>query len=210
MNLFEQGLQRYLSPDDLKKIRAVTTGIGGAGGLGSNIAVALVRSGFRKFKIIDSDTIVPSDLNRQFYFLDDIDAPKVLTLKKHLAAINPDIVVETALERWDPHNARDFFRDCDVIVEAFDKTGTKKSFVEYYQDKTPWVVSGIGMAGTNRKDPITVKKAGNIFFVGDRTSDVDRGLFPLAPRVMTCAAMMAEIILDLTLDGKIRPSETAS
>ena len=44
-------------------------GIAGAGGLGSNCAAALVRTGFRHIKIADFDVVDYSNLNRQFYFL---------------------------------------------------------------------------------------------------------------------------------------------
>ena len=43
-------------------------GIAGAGGLGSNVAVHLVRSGISSLKICDFDVIENSNLNRQFYF----------------------------------------------------------------------------------------------------------------------------------------------
>ena len=40
-------------------------GIAGAGGIGSNVAVHLVRSGVESIKIADFDTIEKSNLNRQ-------------------------------------------------------------------------------------------------------------------------------------------------
>ncbi len=42
-------------------------GIAGAGGLGSNVAVNLVRTGITSIKIVDFDEIEESNLNRQFY-----------------------------------------------------------------------------------------------------------------------------------------------
>ena len=55
-------------------------GIGGAGGLGSNVAVNLVRSGITDIKIADFDVIEQSNLNRQFYFRDQIGQNKVNAL----------------------------------------------------------------------------------------------------------------------------------
>ena len=43
-------------------------GIAGAGGIGSNVAVNLVRSGVDNFIIADFDKIEESNLNRQYYF----------------------------------------------------------------------------------------------------------------------------------------------
>ncbi len=61
------------------------------------------------------------------------------------------------------------------------------------------IVSGVGMAGLSEKKPMTVKKMGNVYICGDRSTDSAQGHPPMAPRVTQCAAMMAEIILDLTL-----------
>lgn len=68
MNSFEKGLSDYIGHDRLSKIQQIKIGIAGAGGLGSNCAFNLVRSGFTKFKIVDFDLVEPSNLNRQFYF----------------------------------------------------------------------------------------------------------------------------------------------
>jgi sulfur carrier protein ThiS adenylyltransferase len=57
MNPFEQGLLRYLTKEQLAIIQKQHIGIGGAGGLGSNVAMILTRSGFKHFQIIDSDII---------------------------------------------------------------------------------------------------------------------------------------------------------
>jgi len=70
MNKFEQELIQYLGTENLEKAQDVKIGIAGLGGLGSNCAMNLVRSGFIKFKIADFDKIEYSNLNRQFYFED--------------------------------------------------------------------------------------------------------------------------------------------
>ena len=59
------------------------------------------------------------------------------------------------------------------------------------------------MAGLTKKKPMTIKSIGNITFVGDQSTDSALGHPPMAPRVTACAAMMAEIVLDLTLNIKI-------
>ena len=77
MNVFEKGLERYLRPQALQKIRSLHIGIGGAGGLGSNCALNLVRCGFSHFTIADFDRVEVSNLNRQFFFLNQVEKPKV-------------------------------------------------------------------------------------------------------------------------------------
>ncbi|MCK5580567.1 MAG: sulfur carrier protein ThiS adenylyltransferase ThiF [Candidatus Omnitrophica bacterium] len=199
MNSFEQGLLRYLTENQLKRIQSKTIGIGGAGGLGSNIALTLVRCGFKNLEILDSDVVEASNLNRQQFSLEDIGKDKVIVLKKRLRAINPDAQITTHKILWSLENSPSFFNGCDFILEAFDHAECKRDFVEYYQDKTPHLISGNGMAGLLQKKPITIKTIGNIHIVGDNTTDIADGHPPMAPRVTICAAMMAEIVLDLSL-----------
>ena len=198
-NPFESGLLRYLSLEQLKTIQSQRIGIAGAGGLGSNIAVALVRTGFRNLTILDKDKIDASNLNRQDYTLVEIGKPKVRTLKTRLIAINPDVEVVTHKSEWTPQTADGFFGQCTILVEAFDQAGIKAAFVTWASAHAKYVVSGNGMAGLITKSPMTVKKIGNIYMIGDQTTSITDGNPPLAPRVLQCAAKMAEIVLDLTL-----------
>ena len=68
-------------------------GIAGAGGLGSNCAVALARSGVGTLVISDFDIIEEPNLNRQYYFTDQVGLMKTVALKENIARINPDVSV---------------------------------------------------------------------------------------------------------------------
>ena len=78
---------------------------------------------------------------------------------------------------------------------------TKASFLDYYSDKIPYIVSGNGMAGISGP-PLSITQHGNIFIVGDSATDTACGHPPMAPRVTTCAAMMAQAIFELTLNDQ--------
>lgn len=199
VNLFENGLKKHLTKKQLAKIHSVKIGIGGAGGLGSNVAMVLVRSGFNKLEILDADTIDPSNLNRQQFFINDVGKNKVTALRKLLRAINPAADISIYKTKWTPALGEKFFIDCDFVIEAFDGIKDKRDFVEFYRTRAGVVVSGVGMAGLQVGKPLTVQKAGNIYFVGDRRTNVSKTNPPMAPRVTACAALMAEVILDLTL-----------
>ena len=58
--------QRF-SPEVYEKMQAASAAIAGLGGLGSNIAVMLARTGIGKLKLIDFDRVDLSNLNRQVY-----------------------------------------------------------------------------------------------------------------------------------------------
>ena len=66
MESLREDLIKKLGEEKLLIIEGSRIGIAGAGGLGSNCAHNLVRSGFKKFTIVDFDTITPSNLDRQF------------------------------------------------------------------------------------------------------------------------------------------------
>ena len=202
MNIFEQGLLKYLTTDQLHRIQTKKIGIGGAGGLGSNCAMILVRSGFKHFEIIDKDVIDASNLNRQQYYVDEIGLAKVEVTKTRLLKINPQAEITIHRHEWNEDNAINHFKGFDFIVEAFDVVDWKHRFVQYHAPRFPIVVSGVGMAGLTKKEPMSVKRVGNIYICGDRSTDSHQGHPPMAPRVSACAAMMAEIILDITLDIK--------
>ena len=59
-------------------------GIAGVGGIGSNVACMLVRSGLPFLKIIDFDVVDEGNLNRQFYFADQVGMQKVTALSENL------------------------------------------------------------------------------------------------------------------------------
>lgn len=200
MNVFETALLRYLKPQQLDMIQRQRIGIGGAGGLGSNACAALVRTGFRHIEIIDKDIVEASNLNRQDYTLADIGKPKVECLKARLLAINPDVTIICHHCEWSPATANDLFKGTSIIVEAFDKADIKTQFVEFYATRAPFIVSGNGMAGVNPDtSAVSLRRIGHIYIVGDGITSINDGHPPLAPRVIQCAAKMAELVLSLTL-----------
>ena len=69
------------------RLRNKSVGIAGCGGLGSNCAVALARIGVGRLVIADFDDVSAGNLNRQYYFLDQVGLKKVLALKENIARI---------------------------------------------------------------------------------------------------------------------------
>jgi len=104
-----------------EKLKRKTVGIAGAGGLGSNCAVALARVGIGKLIIADFDVVSLSNLNRQYYFYDQIGKKKTTSLKENILRINPSCNVVAYDVFVDKTNISELFHECDIIVEAFDK-----------------------------------------------------------------------------------------
>ncbi|MCF8067208.1 MAG: sulfur carrier protein ThiS adenylyltransferase ThiF [Desulfobacterales bacterium] len=169
-------------------------GIAGIGGIGSNVAVNLLRSGIRHFKIADFDKIEKSNLNRQFYFEDQIGLYKADVLAENLKRIDASVVIEKKILKLDTGNLLNFFDDCDVIVEGFDGTESKKVLIESFGNAEKLVVSASGIAG-NRIDDIRIKKIGNCHIFGDMKTDTSK-YNPYLPKIMIITAMMTHAILE--------------
>lgn len=200
MNTFEQGLLRYFTANMLAKIQSVKIGIAGAGGLGSNCAQLLVRSGFKKFKIVDFDCIDYSNLNRQFYFLHQVAKPKAPMLRENLRQINPDVEIDIVQTKIDENNINGLFGDCDVVVEAVDRAEFKKMIVEHYIASGKLLVAASGLAGWGDSDRIRVQKIkDNFYLVGDLTTASGPDCPPVAPCVNIAAAKQADVILNWVL-----------
>ncbi|VBB05925.1 Hypothetical protein LUCI_1136 [Lucifera butyrica] len=198
--IFRTALEQYLSPEQLSVLGSVKIGIAGAGGLGSNCSVCLVRSGFRRFRIIDYDCVEPGNLNRQFFFPDQIGMPKVDALAQTLRRIEPDLELELIRQKITAEDAGGWFQDCDVVLECVDVAATKALLVEQYAPTGKLVVAVSGIAGWGESDRLRVRnRGGNLYLIGDETSGVDR-LPPLAPLVTAAAAKQADIVLAHILD----------
>ncbi|MBU1083877.1 MAG: sulfur carrier protein ThiS adenylyltransferase ThiF [Candidatus Omnitrophota bacterium] len=203
MNRFEKELLKYLGEANFKKVRSVKVGIAGLGGLGSNCAMNLVRSGFKRFIIADLDKVDMSNLNRQFYFYDQIGRAKTAALNDNLKKINPDLKIEEYNGKVRRNNAVTIFEGCDIVVEAFDRAEDKAMIVEALLPAGKFIVSVSGIAGIGDSDGIKVRKIGkNLVVIGDMTSDVKHAP-PMSPRVNIAAAKQADVVLEYVVKGEL-------
>ncbi len=196
---FKNDLVRKLGIENLKKIEKVRIGIAGAGGLGSNCALNLVRVGFKKFTIVDFDVVEASNLDRQFYFADQIGKNKVEALKENLLRINSELELEVKKNKIEKENVGKLFKDCEIVVECFDKAEYKSMIVEEMLLDNKFIVSVSGVGGIGNSDEIKIKKIKeNFIVVGDLKSDIQ--ISPaLSPRVIIAAAKQADVILEYVL-----------
>jgi sulfur carrier protein ThiS adenylyltransferase len=176
-------------------------GIAGCGGLGSNCAVALARTGIGKLILVDDDKLEASNLNRQYFFADQIGEYKSMALRDNIHRIDDTIMVETHVVRLDPNLITELFADCDVIIEAFDRDNEKQMIIETVLGDMPdkSIVSGQGLAGYGKNDLIGTMHSGRLYIVGDHQSEVSPDHPPLAPRVGIVAHMQANLVLEILL-----------
>ena len=189
----------YLTPEERAALESVRVGIAGAGGLGSNCAMHLVRSGVKHITIADFDVVNESNLNRQFFFRDQIGQKKVEAIKANLLRIEPDADIRAVDIRLDASSAREVFADCGIVVEAFDAVDAKVMLVSAFASSGKKLVTASGLAGWGRSNAMRVRKMGSIVAIGDGETSVGDGAAPVSPRVGIAAAMEANAVVSLLL-----------
>lgn len=186
-------------PGSAEILKNKTVAVAGCGGLGSNIAISLVRSGVGHLIIADFDKVELSNLNRQQFVREDIGKPKVEVLAEHLKNINPEVKITAIDRKLDPENIKELFKDADILIEAFDLASSKlwliESWLETYPSKP--VIAGSGMSGLGNFEKIHVRIAGNLYICGDEISEMTMGL--MAPRVAIVANLQAMTALEILL-----------
>ena len=195
---FFNGLAAKHGPELQKKFAAASVAVCGAGGLGSNIAIALARAGVGRLKIIDFDKIEITNLNRQQYFADQIGLFKAVALKENLSKIAPYCEVEAEVVKITEENITSLLKGFSIVCEAFDKAEAKAMLVNAVLENMPetYLVSGSGMASLNSANSIKTRKITDKFYLcGDLTNDVDAGTGLFGARVLVCAAHQAHTIL---------------
>ncbi len=197
-------VNQYLSPGERRKLNAVRVGIAGAGGLGSNCAMHLVRSGVTHLTVVDFDVVSESNLNRQFYFRDQVGMKKVEALKANLLRIDSGADVRAVDKKLDEKSLSEVFSDCDVVVEALDTVEAKAMLLSTLAQTGKNIVTASGMAGWGRSNEMRVHLMGaTIVVVGDCESEVSESAAPHSPRVGIAAAMEANSVVALLLGEEV-------
>ena len=201
MELKEEDLLKRNVKGISKKLKKTRVCILGLGGLGSNVAILLARSGIGFLKLVDFDTVETSNLNRQQYRISHIGMKKTEALKNIIKDINPFVEVETLDIKVDRENIYSIVGDIEIVVEAFDRAETKAMILEeLLTDKNKIVVSASGMAGLGSANEIVTRKIkDNFYLIGDNYSDYEEYSGIMSTRVMICAAHQANVVLRLIL-----------
>lgn len=184
-------------------------GIAGAGGLGSNCAVALARSGVGTIIICDFDTVELSNLNRQYYFTEQAGMLKVDALKENIRKIDPGIKVITHAIKLSRENIPSVFKGSRIIVEAFDDAGMKEMLISTVQSdmKGTVIIAASGLAGWDSAEYIKCRKIDDTLYIcGDEETEASCDNPPLAPRVGIVANIQANIVIDLLMRSDEDPA----
>jgi sulfur carrier protein ThiS adenylyltransferase len=181
-----------------------SVGIAGAGGLGSNAAMALARAGVGHLLLVDYDRVEASNLTRQYYFRDQVGMFKVDALKSNIARAAEGVKVEAVCQKLVPGKMSEPFCHVDVVVEALDRAELKARLVKEVLRQLPGkpVVAASGVTGWGSSGRIEYKKVACLHVIQDRRAkSSDEGVL-LAPKVCTMANMQADMVLALLLGAE--------
>lgn len=198
----DRAFDERFGPEMKRKLSDAHVAVAGLGGLGSNIAIMLARSGVGHLFLVDFDRVDTTNLNRQAYRIPHIGRKKTEALQDILREINPYLDIRTECIKVTPENALGLFGGYPIVCEAFDVPEQKAMLISAIlsQCRDTIVVSGNGMAGYGDSNSIETKQIMKRLYVcGDRTTDVGDGTGLIAPRVAICAGHQANKVLQLIL-----------
>lgn len=181
-----------------KRFSSATVAVCGLGGLGSNIATALARSGIGKLLLIDFDCVDVTNLHRQQYKASQIGRYKAEALAENLLEIAPYTEIHTVTVKITEENFAELLKEADIVCEAFDHAESKAMLVNGVLEQLPhcYLIASSGMAGMNTPNTIRTRKIMKRFYLcGDEVSEAADSIGLVAPRVMLCAAHQAHTVL---------------
>ena len=159
MNEIFSRTEALLGADAMERLKKARVAVFGIGGVGGYAVEALARSGVGTLDLIDSDTVSPSNINRQIIALHStVGMLKVEAAKARVRDINPDAAVNTYPLFYLPETAAQFdFSQYDYIIDAVDTVAAKLSLAEAARDAGVPILSAMG-AG-NKLDPTAFEVA---------------------------------------------------
>ncbi len=197
-----------------EKLLAAKVLIIGMGGLGSPVALYLAASGVGQLTIVDFDTVELSNLQRQIiHSTPTIGQAKVISAKASIAAINPEISVQTIHDKLDAEALLKHVKAHDVIVDGTDNFTTRFAINQACVTAAKPLVSGavIRMEGQVTTFDLSQKNAACYRCLYDETGELDdtcstNGV--LSPVVGIIGSIQSteviKVILDLpTLHGRL-------
>lgn len=120
-----------LGEECMQRLREKRVIVFGVGGVGSWCAESLVRTGLEHITIVDSDTVMASNINRQLPAdVTTIGRAKVEVLKEHFLHINPEVQVNARQERYTSESSASFrLNEYDYVIDAIDSVPDKMHLI---------------------------------------------------------------------------------
>ena len=116
-----------LTMEESELLRTKTVAVIGCGGLGGYIIEQLARLGIGMIRIVDGDVFEETNLNRQLFSdVNVLGKPKTEVSRARIAAVNPEVLVQSLYGYLGEDNAEAFLCGCDAVVGALDNIYTRR------------------------------------------------------------------------------------
>ncbi|HEY9786699.1 MAG TPA: ThiF family adenylyltransferase [Candidatus Obscuribacterales bacterium] len=112
-------------PEAMSKLSRCRILLCGAGALGSNLAVNLVRMGVKKLTIVDKDRVEEHNISTQIYGLEDIGALKAEMVRNMIFRDVGEEITSLAKE-VNQQNAAKLLKGFDLIIDTFDNSASRR------------------------------------------------------------------------------------
>lgn len=121
-----QMMLRGWGEEGQRRLQSARVVVVGAGGLGSPASIYLAVAGVGEVRVIDSDVVELSNLNRQILHWDkDIGRSKALSAEEKLKNLNGDIKVVPVERRLEEDNGEELLKGADVVLDCLDNFPTR-------------------------------------------------------------------------------------
>jgi len=98
----------------------------GAGGLGSPVALYLASAGVGRITLVDHDVVDATNLQRQIaHTLARVGQPKAVSAQTAMQAINPDVQIDTVIQRADDRLLDTLVPAAQVVLDCTDNFATR-------------------------------------------------------------------------------------
>jgi tRNA A37 threonylcarbamoyladenosine dehydratase len=155
-------LELLLGKEKVERLKKAFVVVIGIGAVGSYATEALARSGIRRLRLVDFDTIKTTNFNRHILAITpNLGKLKAEAAKERIAQINPhckvevvnEFAAEETMERITEGNP-------DLVIDAVDSLNPKVQILAYCHEKKIPVISSMGAA--LRMNIFSIK-AGDLF-----------------------------------------------
>lgn len=139
---------RHILLDELgiegqQKLLASHALVVGAGGLGSPVAMYLGSAGVGHITVVDHDIVDVTNLQRQIaHSVNDVGQPKVQSIQRSIAALNPDVEVTAIAERATAKLLDELVENSDVVLDCTDNFATRHVINRACVERSKPLVSG--------------------------------------------------------------------
>jgi tRNA A37 threonylcarbamoyladenosine dehydratase len=152
-------IQSFLGEERFQILQQSFITIVGIGAVGGHVTEGLARAGIGRLRLVDFDTIQPSNINRQIMALDTtLGRPKVEVARERIAAINPRCQVEALqLFAGDETLEQILTPAPDILIDAIDSMNPKVQLLTAAHRRGIPIISSMGAA--LRSDPTQIRLA---------------------------------------------------